>query len=480
MSIKIRLLLSYICIVIIQIVLMFGITFLFSHIKIDETNKNSHLSLPGKAVGHFILDVNKLNREIDIQATTNKDRLLSFDYLQQLDSKIKQYEAGVIVRQDDEIIYKSPLLLEFKNTNLLNGFLEPFNKKDFFKVNKSYGMIVQKDFYYKNSKFSIFVIGNWESVQNKEARVRNLITAIFIVFFIASTIIVTMFIYRDINHSIRKLKIATNEIQKGNLDFKITKNSKDELGELSDAFDEMRIELKESNQLKEKYEENRRNLISNISHDLKTPMMSIKGYIQGIKDGIADTPEKVDKYIDTIYEKANIMEELINELFLFSRLDLQKEKFNFQKIDIIKFLEYSVEDLSFDLEKINGSIYFHQDMESAFVSADIQKLKRVVLNIIDNAVKYRGENPLEINIFAKQDNEKVIIEIQDNGKGIGNEHLPFIFNRFYRADASRNTQISGSGLGLAISKQIIEQHGGEMWVESVEHKGTRLFFALKM
>jgi histidine kinase len=459
---------------------MIGITFLFGHIKFEEENPNSDFSLPGKTFGHFILDANKLNREIDIQTIINKAKLLSPSYLDELGSMIEKYDAGIIVRKNDELIYKSPLLFGFDEENHLNAFLEPFQRKKLPKSDVTYGTLIQKDFYYSDAEVSIFIVVNWKAVYDKESSSRNLITGLMVIFFIISTVIITMFIYRDINRSIYQLKNAVHEIKKGNLDFKITKNLNDELGELSDAFDQMRIKLKESNILKEKYEENRKNLISNISHDLKTPMMSIKGYIQGIKDGVADTPEKINKYIDTIYEKAKTMEVLINELFLFSRLDLQKEEFHFQKIDIIDFLEDCVEDLDFDLKKIGGAIFFHHDIEHAYVNADIQKLKRVVLNIIDNAVKYQSEQPIRIHICAMQNDDKIIIEIQDNGRGISKEHLPFIFNRFYRGDPSRNTQISGTGLGLAISKQIIEQHGGEMWVESIEHQGTRLFFSLRM
>jgi histidine kinase len=251
------------------------------------------------------------------------------------------------------------------------------------------------------------------------------------------------------------------------------------MGDLSFILEEMRVRLKDSLEVQRKYEENRKNLISNISHDLKTPIMSIKGYIEGIKDGIADTPEKMDKYINTIYEKSRHMEGLIDELFLFSKLDLQKVSFDFQHMDLIEFLKYSVEDLSFDLEKIEGKINLTYEEEKIFVKADLQKLKRVVLNIVGNSVKYKGDFPLTIDIFVKKEGVRIIVEIKDNGKGISKEHIPYIFDRFYRGDSSRNTSVGGSGLGLAICKQIIEKHGGNMWVESIKNKGTSIFFSLK-
>jgi histidine kinase len=296
---------------------------------------------------------------------------------------------------------------------------------------------------------------------------------------IFTTLLLTSSVYRDISYSIRKLKKASNEIKIGNMNYEVKPHLNDEIGDLCLAFEEMRVRLKDSLEMQGKYEENRRKLISSISHDLRTPIMSIKGHIEGIRDGIADSPEKMDKYINTIYKKTYEMETLINELFLFSKLDLKEIAFDFKPTDMIAYLKDSVEDLEFELEKKNGMIKLHYEDASIMAFADVQNLQRVIMNCIDNSIKYMREASLLIDMYVKDQGEFAMIELKDNGKGIPQEDLPFIFDRFYRADKSRNTSIGGSGLGLAISKQIIEKHGGNIWAESEINKGTSIFFTLR-
>jgi signal transduction histidine kinase len=242
----------------------------------------------------------------------------------------------------------------------------------------------------------------------------------------------------------------------------------------------MRGKLKHSVNLQLQYEENRKELISNISHDLKTPVTSIKGYVEGILDGVADTPDKLDKYIKTIYAKATDMDRLIDELFLFSKLDLHNVPFHFEKVDLIRFLQDCTEELQFDLNEKGISLILEIPKDAAYqVAVDREKLKRVVLNILENAVKYMDQPQGLIKIRLTQQEEWVLVQIQDNGHGITAEALPHIFERFYRADPSRNSNTGGSGLGLAIVKQIVEGHGGEIRAASEIGVGTSIFFTIK-
>jgi signal transduction histidine kinase len=188
----------------------------------------------------------------------------------------------------------------------------------------------------------------------------------------------------------------------------------------------------------------------------------------------------MDKYIKTIYNKSSDLDSLIDELFLFSKLDLNKLPFNFEKIDLCAYLEDCMDDLRFDLEKKNISLNFNDKCKKTYkVSADREKLKRVITNIIGNSVKYMDKELGQINVNLKHSDEYVIIEIRDNGKGISKDSLSFVFDRFYRADPSRNRTTGGSGLGLSIAKKIIEDHGGTIWAKSEENIGTSIFFTLK-
>lgn len=195
------------------------------------------------------------------------------------------------------------------------------------------------------------------------------------------------------------LKDATERIKEGNLDFQIPVTSYDEVGQLNQGFEEMRKKLKESIEVQTQYEENRKELISNISHDLKTPITSIIGYVEGIKDGVANTPGKMDKYLTTIHTKAKHMDTLIDELFLFSKLDLNRVPFQFETIELNMFMQDLIEEMQMDLSEEGISVYLQlQHVSPLYVIADLEKIKRVISNLINNSVKYmdKGEKKLPL------------------------------------------------------------------------------------
>jgi histidine kinase len=306
------------------------------------------------------------------------------------------------------------------------------------------------------------------------------LAAVIIIILVLTNLILTYIVSRSITKPIDNLKKAAIEIKNGNLDFHIKYNSKDEIGELSSAFEEMRCKLKESIELEQQYEQNRRELVSNISHDLKTPITAVKGYVEGIIDGVADTPEKMDKYIQTIYTKTTEINTLIDELFLYSKLDMKKLNFNFEKIDINKYIAHCYEDLAFDLKSKGLDLSFDTNcFEDTLVIADREKLNRVITNIVYNSVKYMNNDKGKIDIRLEEEANDVVVEISDNGPGISETNLPYIFDKFYRGDPARNTTKGGSGLGLSIAKQIIEEHGGIIWARSKKGIGTSISFTLK-
>jgi signal transduction histidine kinase len=284
---------------------------------------------------------------------------------------------------------------------------------------------------------------------------------------------------RSIIKPISILKEGAERIKSGDLSFEIKTTSNDEIGQLNRTFEEMRIKLKESVNLQIQYEENRKELLSNISHDLKTPITSIIGYVEGIKDGVANTPEKMEKYLTTVYSKARDMDLLIDELFLFSKLDLKKEPFSFETIDLVEYMRDYVEELHLDLLQKGIQIELHLLSKPINVTADREKLRRVLANLISNCVKYMNKDKKYISISLHEGLFDVVVQVTDNGYGIEPSALPYIFKRFYRAEKSRNSQTGGSGLGLAIAKQIIEEHGGDIWATSELGKGTDVFFSLK-
>lgn len=199
-------------------------------------------------------------------------------------------------------------------------------------------------------------------------------------------------------------------------------------------------------------------------------------------DGVADTPEKIDRYIRTIYNKANEMDALINELSLYSKIDNNSIPYNFVKINVASYFDDCVEDISMDMEAADVDLQYENTCAgNTLVIADPEQLRRVIGNIVTNAVKYNNKEDRVIQIkVAPYDEDSVSVGIQDNGSGIASEDLPQIFKRMYRADTSRNSSTGGSGLGLAIARKIVEEHGGRIWAESEEDKGTLIIFTLKI
>lgn len=301
---------------------------------------------------------------------------------------------------------------------------------------------------------------------------------LIIVFCTASALI--FWIYRTVSLPLAKLQAAARNIKEGNLDFEIKNETNDEIGQLCQDFEEMRLRLKANAEEKVAYDKENKELISNISHDLKTPITAVKGYVEGIMDGVADTPEKMDRYIRTIYNKANEMDRLINELTFYSKIDTNRIPYTFNKIHISDYFEDCVDELSVELDSSGISLtYFNYLEEDAVVIADAEQLKRVINNIISNSLKYMNKPKGVINIRLRDVGDFIQIEIEDNGKGIAQKDLANIFERFYRTDASRNSSKGGSGIGLSIVKKIMEDHGGQVWATSKEGTGTTMYLALR-
>ena len=292
--------------------------------------------------------------------------------------------------------------------------------------------------------------------------------------------LLVMWVYRSILSPLHRLREATQKIRDGNLDFTLDVGDDDEIGLLCQDFEEMRLRLKESAEEKVQYDKESKELISNISHDLKTPITAIKGYVEGIQDGVASSPEKLSKYIRTIYNKANDMDRLIDELTFYSKIDTNRIPYTFSKINVAEYFWDCVEEVGLDMETRGIELgYFNYVDEDVLIIADAEQMKRVINNIIGNSLKYLDKKKGIINIRIKDDGDFVQIVIEDNGKGIAAKDLPYIFDRFYRTDSSRNSSKGGSGIGLSIVKKIIEDHGGRIWATSKEGIGTEIHFVLR-
>ena len=305
-----------------------------------------------------------------------------------------------------------------------------------------------------------------------------ILTATIILVFTALS--VGLWIYRSIAVPLVKLKKATQNIKEGNLDFVLEVEGKDEFSQLCQDFEEMRKRLKESTEEKILMDKENKELISNISHDLKTPITAVKGYVEGIIDVVADTPEKMDRYVRTIYNKTNEMDHLINELTFYSKIDTNRIPYTFSKLNVEDYFSDCAEELGLEMEtrgiELVYANYVEKDVQ---VIADGEQIRRVIHNIVSNAIKYMEKPKGIIQLRVKDVGDFIQVEIEDNGKGIAAKDLPYIFDRFYRTDVSRNSSKGGSGIGLSIVKKIMEDHGGKVWATSRLGIGTIMYFVLR-
>jgi signal transduction histidine kinase len=481
MSIRVRLVLSYLAMLIVPIVLslaaiaVIAVAFLGdvkSLYQLTDAHRNPIKDVMEQEAAIFA--------DINLLSAREPESLVQKQKIEELDARLHKINMGLIVRNNEDLVYLSPNLHKSRHLEL-PGYNQVQSRETEF----SGDLIItrQKDFLLPDqSKVSAFIATDANILQKYLRQYSQWLIITLLLILILTNGVLTYFVSRSIIRPLRALKRAAEEIKEGNLDYEVRPQSRDEIGELSVAFEEMRRKLKHSIELQLQYDENRKELISNISHDLKTPVTAIKGYVEGIMDGVADSPDKLDRYVKTIYTKTGDMDRLIDELFLFSKLDLGKVPFHFEQVELGQYLQDCTQELYFDIEK-KGILLEQAECLTGplYVTADREKLKRVLLNIIGNAVKYRDkEEDSYIRLKAQKMDGNAVISIEDNGQGISAEAMPYVFDRFYRADPSRNTSTGGSGLGLAIAKQIVEEHGGLIWATSEVGKGTKVFITLPM
>ena len=305
------------------------------------------------------------------------------------------------------------------------------------------------------------------------------ISMVVIVLFITG-LILSIWLYKSVTEPLRKLGAATQKIKEGELDFEVAEEGPEEIRELCRDFEEMRVRLKEASESQVAFDRESKELISNISHDLRTPIAAVKGYVEGIMDGVADTPEKMDHYLRTIYNKANEMDRLINELTFYSKIDTNRMPYAFAKIGVKSFFDDAAEDMELELDGENVAFSYENEVAPEVqIIADAEQIRRVINNIISNSLKYMDKPERKMAMRVTDSGDFVTVAIRDNGQGIPKKDLPYIFNRFYRADESRHLVQGGSGIGLSIVKKIIEDHGGRVYAQSIEGEETTMYFELR-
>ncbi|WP_165452808.1 HAMP domain-containing sensor histidine kinase [Paenibacillus thalictri] len=279
--------------------------------------------------------------------------------------------------------------------------------------------------------------------------------------------LLTKRLVKHIMTPIHQLTESARRIEEGDLSTPIWYSGKDEFEIVCASFNQMQVHLKEEQDKNAAYEKARTDMISGISHDLRTPLTSVKGYIKGLQDRIASTPEKQAQYLSIAYKKATDMDVLLQRLFYFSKLETGNLPFFPIETDLGKFSRKFAYDIQDDLKLKNASIHIEISDGTHWVRVDTEQMRQVLANLVENALKYAGVEPLKLVLSVTQEGENEVLCFADNGKGVSPDKLPHIFEQFYRGDESRNSNNSdGSGLGLYIVKYIIEAHEGTVVAEN--------------
>lgn len=412
-------------------------------------------------------------------------------------ANIEDNGSNILIIADDEIVYKT---VGADVYSMLDRTFDICGKslsdiKESFVTSGANGTVITNVFEIENEGTvkTVAVNENLRSVVGSKIVLNgyllllkggNVITVAIIIAVIAIIVtnsILIIFMLRTIVKPMQILSEATHELRDGNLDYRIPYSSKNEIGQVCADFDEMRRRLKESAEQQKKYEENRTQLVAGISHDLGTPLTTIKGYASGILDGIADTDEKKMRYARVIYDTAEDMDTLVSELSTFSKLSLDKVPFYFEKINAKEFFDEYADYISQTLSEVptNFSYSFECD-ENRVINVDPSQLKRVLRNLVDNSRKYASPDrygEIRLTVSDAQDG-KTRICVEDNGLGVSESEREKIFETFYRSDKARTGAKKGSGLGLSITKQITDRHGASIKADESELGGLAVIIEL--
>ncbi len=284
---------------------------------------------------------------------------------------------------------------------------------------------------------------------------------------VVASVLLTLFLSNRILAPIQALTLVARRMEKGDLSQRVPVHAEDEIGQLGHAFNAMADGLA-------RIEELRRHMVTDVAHELRTPLANIRGYLEAMHDGlVAPSPE----LIDSLHEEAVLLGRLVDDLQELALAEAGQLHLVRQPVKLAEIVQQAVNGFQPQAGAKGLTIRAELPPELPLVDVDPQRVGQVLRNLLDNAVAYTPEGG-EIVVQARLAGVEAQVSVRDTGTGIAPEHLPYVFERFYRADSSRARATGGAGLGLAITKQLVEAHGGRVWVESEVGRGTTFTFSL--
>lgn len=339
----------------------------------------------------------------------------------------------------------------------------------------------------KTTGFVVFIIPEKEVTSETALdKVREAFLPLCIGILISFCIVIfrTIYFERRILKPLKEISTSSKAIIAGNYNLEVVRTyekniGENEVGDLTYSFELMRDELKEKQVREEKLKKSQQELISCISHDLKTPISTIKAYSEGLRDGIAKTPGKVLNFANIINGKTDLLIGMINELLEYSNTQLKQLDIIRQEVYFLEYFMPVMKELEVFVRQNDMDFSYEIKLPDMIVNIDKKRIMEVLYNLVENSMKYIGEKRGQITITAERQEEYILIIVKDNGIGISSDDIPYVFDKFYRAEKSRSSSIPGSGLGLSICKYIVSEHGGEIYCRSLPNKGCEIGFTIK-
>ncbi|WP_145408610.1 sensor histidine kinase [Paenibacillus xylanexedens] len=324
---------------------------------------------------------------------------------------------------------------------------------------------------------SNFTVNNHDTF-DKRIYAGTLMLIILIIVAIVTNWALTKFVFRSIMHPIQIIVEGVHQLRDGNLKYRILYDKQDEFASVCTEFNEMAERLSYMVEERTENEINRRELIAGISHDLRTPLTSIKAYVEGLEKGVATTPQMKLKYFDTIKAKTASLEHIINQLFLFSKLDIGDFPLYLELVDISVEMKRTLTAFEAEYRPKGLNLFYGQQFPHAEILIDVVQFRNVIQNVLENSLKYKDKEHVDVTVTCIEDEQCVEIRLMDNGPGVSALELDKLFNVFYRSDASRKRPDLGSGLGLAISSKVIERLSGRIHAELAPTGGLSVIITI--
>jgi signal transduction histidine kinase len=304
-----------------------------------------------------------------------------------------------------------------------------------------------------------------------------LLSIVLLVFAGGMAMVLGYFLSTTITDRIHAVKGVAEQLAKGDLQTRVQVSGNDEVAALAIAFNQMAAQLQAADQKQRELEHMRTDLIASVSHDLQTPLASIRAILEALADGVVDNPEAVTRYLLTAQRDVRSLSLLIDDLFEMAQLDAGGLTLDLQEASLADLISDTLESFSELAAQHKITISGHADPDIDPVRMDTMRIGRVLNNLLSNALRYSPDGG-SIELTAQRTKNGVKVSVSDTGEGINAEDLPKVFDRFYRGEKSRSRTTGGSGLGLAISRGLVHAHGGDITVESTPGRGSRFMFTL--